>query len=291
VLATNIDVLLSRALWKTLAGRLEPRALYRADRYDVEFPFREATTVADALEAAASHPLRYARRDGIYYGDTRALPIYQSIADLVTFEGGRGLTRAKELVARSHSRDGAPASRTAPGTGAGTLGRRLRALGGGEGLASRARALLAGGVDAVDAVVALATLPKLHVNACGDFTLLSRDDWDRLRGYPEWRAHSWHLDTIFMHQADASEIAIVELAPPAVVYHMEHGQGSGWTPEGHTAHFRRVQETGMHTVSPKELRYWKRELLRRGRRAQPVTLNAEHWGMAGAALKDVVVGG
>src|SRR5262249_12417724 len=33
----------------------------------------------------------------------------------------------------------------------------------------------------------------LHTNACGDFTLLAREDWARLRGYAEWPIFSWHL--------------------------------------------------------------------------------------------------
>ncbi len=40
----------------------------------------------------------------------------------------------------------------------------------------------------------LARSQRLHTNACGDFTLLARDDWFRLRGYPEWPIFSWHID-------------------------------------------------------------------------------------------------
>ncbi len=36
----------------------------------------------------------------------------------------------------------------------------------------------------------------LHTNGCGDFTLLSRDDWFRLRGYAEWPIFSWHLNLL-----------------------------------------------------------------------------------------------
>ena len=36
----------------------------------------------------------------------------------------------------------------------------------------------------------------LHTNACGDFTLLHRDVWFALRGYPEWPMYSMHLDSV-----------------------------------------------------------------------------------------------
>src|SRR5262249_33856914 len=38
---------------------------------------------------------------------------------------------------------------------------------------------------------------RLHTNACGDFTLLSRENWFRFAGYPEWVMYSWHIDSVF----------------------------------------------------------------------------------------------
>lgn len=272
ILATNIDVLIAPELFTTMLGAVEPRVVYRADRYDVEFPF---TGVAEgvsgfdeALAFCRSHPLRYARKDGIYYpGQGRALPIYQSLGDLVSFEAGRAVGR---LGARRSS--GAATEPKAPASRRVALSSALRAL-----------------PDRWNAAVSLATAPKLHVNACGDFTLMSAESWSELRGYPEWIVHSWHLDTLLMHQAHGAGFEFVELAPPQVVFHMEHGQGSGWTPEGQVAHFKRVDATGIRTISSGELRRRKAELARNRREGHAMVYNAANWGMANAELPVLAV--
>ncbi len=41
----------------------------------------------------------------------------------------------------------------------------------------------------------------LHSNACGDFTLLSKQRWFRICGYPEWEVYSFHLDTLGLYAA------------------------------------------------------------------------------------------
>jgi hypothetical protein len=37
---------------------------------------------------------------------------------------------------------------------------------------------------------------NLHTHACGDFTLMRKDHWDKLRGYPEIELWSIHLDSL-----------------------------------------------------------------------------------------------
>ena len=129
-------------------------------------------------------------------------------------------------------------------------------------------------------------LPKLNVNACGDFTLLSHEDWWRFRGYPELVVHSMHLDTIFIHQMDANGIKVMDRHPPAVAYHMEHSEGSGWTPEGHETHFAAVQQLRMPQITPTKLRAMKRSLLAdRGRLT--VLYNQPDWGLEQASIEDV----
>jgi hypothetical protein len=38
--------------------------------------------------------------------------------------------------------------------------------------------------------------PRMHTNACGDFTLLARRQWHKLRGYPEIPIWSMHIDSL-----------------------------------------------------------------------------------------------
>lgn len=75
-------------------------------------------------------------------------------------------------------------------------------------------------------------LPHLFTNGSGDFTLLSRDMYFRLRGIPEEREfHSMHLDSVFCFMAYAAGAREVELEAPLRIYHIDHGTPS-WRAEG-----------------------------------------------------------
>ncbi len=64
---------------------------------------------------------------------------------------------------------------------------------------------------------------RLHTNACGDFTLLAREDWARLRGYPELQIFSMHLDSLLLYEAYYHGLRQVII--PGAVYHLEHESG------------------------------------------------------------------
>jgi len=82
----------------------------------------------------------------------------------------------------------------------------------------------------------------LHTNACGDFTLMSRDAWFSIRGYPEFEAFSFNIDSIGIVAAHYAGYEEVALLPPCVCFHIEHGVGSGWTPEGEKHLFNRLEK-------------------------------------------------
>jgi len=44
-------------------------------------------------------------------------------------------------------------------------------------------------------------VPKLHLNACGDFTLMAREKWHALQGNPELEIYPLHVDSIMLHIA------------------------------------------------------------------------------------------
>ncbi len=90
-----------------------------------------------------------------------------------------------------------------------------------------------------------------HTNACGDFTLCSKEVWLRLRGYPEWDLQSWHLDSLFVHQGNNSGYKTKILAGP--IYHIEHSAGSGFTPEYQEILFNRFRENKIPFLSNKDL--------------------------------------
>lgn len=125
-------------------------------------------------------------------------------------------------------------------------------------------------------------LPRLHTSGCGDFTLTSREVWASLRGYPEWPIFSWQLDGLPLYQAFAGGVQMTNLDEPMVAIHLEHGLGSGWTPEGSSVLFHRLRSAQIPYLSTREYRAIARKLVR-GRGFQP--FNDEAWGLANVALR------
>ena len=76
-----------------------------------------------------------------------------------------------------------------------------------------------------DAVVWAKALPALHTNGCGDFTLMSRDAWFALRGYPELPTFSMFIDSLFVYMAYWHGLK-------ALVEHIDFSVGN-WMTDGH----------------------------------------------------------
>jgi len=130
-------------------------------------------------------------------------------------------------------------------------------------------------------------LPKLHTLACGDFTLTSTEIWSSMRGYPEWPLYSWQLDGVPIYQAFAGGVESVNLQPPMLAVHLEHGEGSGWTPEASRRLFDRLDAAGIPYLSTQEYRKIARKLAH-GKLAhgQPGfhPFNSADWGLASIEL-------
>lgn len=90
-----------------------------------------------------------------------------------------------------------------------------------------------------------AAMAHLHTNACGDFTLLSREGWAAIRGYPEFEAFSFNIDSMGLVAAHYEGYTEVSLLPPCVCFHIEHSLGSGWTPEGERKLFNRLRQANI----------------------------------------------
>jgi len=125
---------------------------------------------------------------------------------------------------------------------------------------------------------------RLHTAACGDFTLLDRDAWFRVHGYPEFEMYSFHIDSLLCYAAYHSGITEQVLANPMVIYHIEHALGSGWTPDGHDALKKRLEGAGVPQLSDEQLYAWAVQM-RRERR--PILFNAENWGLVAENLPEI----
>ena len=125
----------------------------------------------------------------------------------------------------------------------------------------------------------------IHVNACGDFQLMAREHWHALRGFPEFQTFSMNLDGLFSYIATAA--GIEEHVFDVPIYHLEHGVGSGWSPEGEGALQRRIAERGITWVDWPTVFVWAAYM--RWLRA-PIVFNQSSWGFGDEALPERIVG-
>jgi hypothetical protein len=123
----------------------------------------------------------------------------------------------------------------------------------------------------------------LHTNACGDFTLLSREGWFAIRGYPEFEAFSFNIDSMGIAAAHYSGYQEVALLPPCVSFHIEHGLGSGWTPEGEKDLFKRLEIAGILSPEWPVLLPLVHEMRSQGRALE---FNSPKWGLADIELPE-----
>ena len=63
---------------------------------------------------------------------------------------------------------------------------------------------------------------KLFTNACGDFTLLDKNSWIKLKGYCELPIYSWHLDSLFLWEARFKKYKFYDFEDKYYIYHMNH---------------------------------------------------------------------
>ncbi|HEX9366560.1 MAG TPA: hypothetical protein VF921_08030, partial [Vicinamibacterales bacterium] len=112
----------------------------------------------------------------------------------------------------------------------------------------------------------------LHRNAAGDFFLMERRWWRRLRGYPELYTHS-HIDAIFCWIASSAGLVQEILPSRCHLYHQAHHRAShaafpqtDWRPW-----YERYQEAR------------RQDPLRRRR---PMVVNRPDWGLGSAVLRE-----
>jgi FkbM family methyltransferase len=123
----------------------------------------------------------------------------------------------------------------------------------------------------------------LHTNGCGDFTLIAREHWFNLRGYPEFDIFSMNIDSVFCLAAHYGGAREEVLAEPMRIYHIEHGSGSGWTPEGQQKLFERIAAKGIPVLDNEDVLQWGAQMRRLN---SPMIFNREDWGLTECALPE-----
>lgn len=80
-------------------------------------------------------------------------------------------------------------------------------------------------VKALYATSAVDRLNTLDKDACGDFTLMSKQNWMDIEGYPELEVYSLHIDSMGVIAAEALGMKQVIFKPWECTYHIEHSNG------------------------------------------------------------------
>jgi hypothetical protein len=125
-------------------------------------------------------------------------------------------------------------------------------------------------------------LPSLHLNACGDFTLMTRSAWNELHGYPEWEMFSWNLDSMLLYQAASAGFDFVDFeGHPA--YHLEHS--AGFSLASQATLFERMAARYIAVLDEDAALAVNLEIWRSRRRGAWRT-NLDRWGMEGRRLAE-----
>jgi hypothetical protein len=130
-------------------------------------------------------------------------------------------------------------------------------------------------------------IEHLNTNACGDFTLLSKSGWAEIRGYPDFEAFSFNIDSMGLVMAHYHGLHETSLLPPCVCFHIEHGLGSGYTPEGEQKLFDRIRVKRILSPDWPVLNPWV-EQMRSNQRSLP--FNRDDWGLADYDLPEQPLG-
>lgn len=126
----------------------------------------------------------------------------------------------------------------------------------------------------------------LHTNACGDFTLMSKEDWFKFRGYPELEMFSMNIDSVLCFAAHYGGTSEVMLEEPCRIYHIEHSTGSGWTPEGQEKLYDRLRAKNLPYVSFAQVMGWANRMRREDR---AIIFNGERWGLTDESIEETEV--
>ena len=78
----------------------------------------------------------------------------------------------------------------------------------------------------------------------------------------EFEMFSQHIDSVFCYLAHHHGIVEEMHEEPMRIYHIEHGTGSGWTPEGANQLMERIAAKGISCLDCQEVLAWRREMHR-----------------------------
>lgn len=121
---------------------------------------------------------------------------------------------------------------------------------------------------------------KLNTNACGDFTMTSKENWIKIKGYWELDAYSWHIDSVAMWNFLYKKSKFKDLKN--FTYHINHSIGSGYTP-GSDELFKRLENKKIKYLTQSDLITSINVLHRTGE------YNNDNWGLKDIKLETAIM--
>lgn len=275
VLATNIDILFSDAVIQFIKEKLTSNVLYRVDRVDVPDhievfeAFEKTLTLCDQMKFRINNKVgtlnKIAGRWTYHFRkDKKNFKLYAA-----NFLDQLNIFIKKARYSKKNFSSFYRGSIIAI--------RKVKKV---------TRIMSKGGILAIKVMIKkISFFKKLHTNGCGDFTLLSKKNWFRLRGYPEWPIFSWHIDSVLLYQAYFSGIKEKDLPSFMPVYHIEHSIGSGYTPEGVKQLFDRLDAKQLPYIDWPQFTCLIEEM--KSKKKGSILYNPPEWGFAQHALPEV----
>jgi hypothetical protein len=251
VLATTGDLLFSDELIEFLAsGNLKPNTMYRIDRYDVRSEVPQNVSLKEQLDYCAHNIIRINGRQDVVSPSTARLLTYKPKFQ-IRLPGNLYMLLGRGF--RSRDIRGANTSFTNLGLSIRYLRRHFSP-----------------------------PFPVLHLGAPGDFTLLSKEDWFSLRGYPELPIYPVHLDCVFCHIAYHNGISEKVLEDPMRIYHIEHEPG--WLSQWQLK--ERLDAVGIPMLDGSQYLSW---VMRICKEPAFLVTNNPDWGLGTEKLDEVKV--
>lgn len=120
----------------------------------------------------------------------------------------------------------------------------------------------------------------IDTDACGDFTMMSRLDWEKIEGYLELEMYSLHIDTMALFAAVAQGIEQEIYPQDMCSYHIAHA--GGWEPGN------AVEQLQFYNKRP-SLDWWVVESAGRQilKEKSNFDMNSKDWGLNNIKLEEI----
>lgn len=126
---------------------------------------------------------------------------------------------------------------------------------------------------------------SLDCEACGDFTLMSKKDWFRIKGYCELDMYSLHIDSMALISCMAIGMKQNIFPTEACSYHIYHEDG--WE-----SNYKKPEDLILFLVNRPALDWYTvsmagKKLIEQGK---PYELNKDNWGYSDVDLEEYIFG-